>query len=76
MSSRKSSPAPRRAPKTYVVFLKPAGFAVGLGEDRPLASRRGSSRVIVLRDDEGLEATRFGAFTSGQTLLYDQAPAH
>jgi hypothetical protein len=27
--------------------------------------------ATVLRDDEGIEARRFGAMTSGQTLLYD-----
>jgi hypothetical protein len=27
--------------------------------------------VTVLRDDDGVEAARFGAVTSGQTLLYD-----
>jgi hypothetical protein len=61
----------RTRPKTYVLFLKPEGFSAGWAQTdlwRMAASLPG---VTVLRDDDGLEAKRFGAFTSGQLLLYD-----
>jgi hypothetical protein len=58
-------------PRTYVVFLKPSGFANGweMTELWNTASRLPG--VTAIRDDDGREATHFGAATSGQTLLYD-----
>ena len=55
----------------YVLFLKPAGFSEDWEKSdlwRSAASIPGVSAVI---DDEGAEANRFHAATSGQTLLYD-----
>ena len=60
-----------RPPKTYILFLKPAGSKrVG---SRPICGARATAlpNVTVLRDDDGVEARRFGVETSGQTLLYD-----
>jgi len=55
----------------YVLFLKPAGFSEEWEKSdlwRSAASIPGVTAVI---DDEGAEAARFHAATSGQTLLYD-----
>jgi hypothetical protein len=38
-----------------------------------LASAAAIPGVVVVRDDEGVEAGRFRAATSGQTMLYDTA---
>jgi len=65
--ARASSP-----PKTYVLFVAPAGFESGWEQTdlwRTAASLPGAT---VVRDDEGREARHFGAATSGQTLLYDE----
>jgi hypothetical protein len=60
-----------KAPKTYVVFLKPAAFSAGW-EKTDLWDRAAAlPAVTVLRDDDGVEAQRFGVETSGQTLLYN-----
>lgn len=62
--------APMR-PQTYVLFLKPGQFPHDW-EKSPLWHRAASiPNVTVIRDDDGLEAARFGAATSGQTMLYD-----
>jgi hypothetical protein len=61
----------RQRPKAYVVFIKPGG----VGKDWEntdlwqIASR--IPDVTIVRDDNGFETQRFGAETSGQTLLYD-----
>jgi hypothetical protein len=62
-------------PATYVVFLKPVGF--GLDWEKTDLWRTASRLpgVTVIRDDEGVEATRFGVVTSGQTVLYDATGA-
>jgi hypothetical protein len=55
----------------YVFFLKPAGFSEDWEKTdlwQSAASIPGVSAVI---DDGGTEARRFGAATSGQTILYD-----
>lgn len=55
----------------YVLFLKPAGFSEEWEKTdlwRSAASIPGVTAVI---DDEGAEADRFHAATSGQTLLYN-----
>ena len=64
-----------KPPKTYVVFLKPVGF--GLDWEKTDLWRTATSLpgVSVIRDDAGLEATRFGVITSGQTVLYDETGA-
>ena len=61
-----------RPPKTYVLFLRPAGFAAGWEETPLWRTAKSLPDVTVLRDDDGAEARRFGAETSGQTLLYDE----
>jgi hypothetical protein len=61
----------RTRPKTYILFLKPEGFANGWERTDLWRTAAALPDVTVLRDDEGREARRFGAFTSGQTLLYD-----
>jgi hypothetical protein len=59
------------APKTYVLFLKPSQFFEGWEKTDLWKTASSLPNVTVLRDDDGLEAARFGAVTSGQTLLYD-----
>ena len=61
-----------KAPKVYVLVLRPAGFADGW--EKTIIWQRAAAlpNVTVLRDDEGIEARRFGVETSGQTLLYDR----
>lgn len=58
-------------PKTYVVFLKPSAFADGWEKTGLWETAAGLPDTTVVRDDDGREAIRFGAATSGQTLLYD-----
>ena len=58
-------------PKTYVLFLKPFGFAQDWEKTDLWQSAASLPDVTVIRDDEGVEASRFGALTSGETVLYD-----
>ena len=58
-------------PQTYVLFLKPAQFAHDWEKSSLWHSAAAIPNVTVVRDDDGLEAHRFGAATSGQTMLYD-----
>ena len=58
-------------PKTYVLFLKPSGFFDGWEKTDLWRMASALPNVTIVRDDDGLEAQRFGAVTSGQTLLYD-----
>jgi hypothetical protein len=58
-------------PKTYVLFLKPDGFANGWEQTESWRIASAIPDVTVVRDDRGREANRFGAATSGQTLLFD-----
>ncbi len=64
------SPKP---PKTYVIFLRPTVFEAGWEQTDTWRSAAALPHAIVLRDDDGAEARRFGAETSGQTLLYDRS---
>jgi hypothetical protein len=59
-------------PRTYVLFLRPLVFDAGW--ERTDLWRRAAALpdVTVLRDDDGVEARRFGVETSGQALLYDR----
>jgi hypothetical protein len=66
------SPQP---PKTYVLFLRPAVFERGWEHTDLWRSASALPNVTVLRDDDGVEARRFGVETSGQTLLYDRTGA-
>src|SRR6266851_2507095 len=54
-----------------VVFVKPAGFQEQWAETDLWQSAKEIPGVIVLSDPNGLEASRFGAQASGQTMLYD-----
>jgi hypothetical protein len=58
-------------PNTYVLFLKPDGFANGWEQTESWRIASAIPDVTVVRDDSGREANRFGAATSGQTLLFD-----
>jgi hypothetical protein len=58
-------------PKTYVLFLRPSAFETGWEQTDLWRRAAMLPGVIVLRDDDGIEARRFGIETSGQTLLYD-----
>ena len=60
-------------PKTYVLFLKPDGFADDWAKSDLWRTAAALPDVTVVRDDDGAESRRFGARTSGQTLLYDEA---
>jgi hypothetical protein len=57
----------------YVLFVKPPGFSDERERADLWASAAAIPGVTVVRDDEGVEAGRFGAATSGQTVLYDAA---
>jgi hypothetical protein len=56
----------------YVLFAKPANFAEDLEETDLWAIAGAIPGVTVMRDDDGVEAHRFHAATSGQTILYDE----
>ena len=62
-------------PRTYVLFLKPDVFGAGWEQTDLWRAASALPDVTVMRDDSGVEAQRFGAETSGQTLLYDQKGA-
>jgi hypothetical protein len=58
-------------PKTYVVFLKPSSMPDGWEKTDLWAKAASLPNTTVMRDDDGREAERFDAATSGQTMLYD-----
>jgi len=62
-----------RHPKTYVVFLKPQGFSDDWARTDLWRTAASLPGVTVIADHDGAEARRFGAATSGQTLLYDES---
>jgi hypothetical protein len=64
-----------RPPRTYVVFMKPYGFGLDWEKTDLWKTATSLPGVSVIRDDEGVEATRFGVLTSGQTVLYDATGA-
>jgi hypothetical protein len=59
-------------PRTYVLFLKPAGTSDGWTHTDLWKAASALPDVTVVADEEGAEARRFGVSTSGQTLLYDE----
>jgi hypothetical protein len=61
-----------RPPKTYVLFIAPTTFAGGWETTDLWRAAASLPGVTVVRDDDGRDAKRFGAETSGQTLLYDE----
>jgi hypothetical protein len=58
-------------PKTYVVFLKPSSMPDGWEKTDLWRKAASLPNTTVMRDDDGREAERFGAATSGQTMLFD-----
>jgi len=58
-------------PKTYVLFLKPSTTDASWEQTDLWQTASRLPGVTVIRDEEGREAARFGAATSGQTFLYD-----
>jgi hypothetical protein len=61
----------RIKPRTYVVFLKPTSMPEGWEKSGLWESAAQLPDTTIVRDDDGLEAERFGALTSGQTMVYD-----
>ena len=55
----------------YVLFLKPTGTATNWEKTDLWQSAARIPGVNVVADDNGIEASRFNAVTSGQTALYD-----
>ncbi len=56
----------------YVLFLKPKGFSFDWEKTDLWQSAAEIPGVSVVADDEGAEARRFHAVTSGQTALYNR----
>jgi hypothetical protein len=63
--------AQRQRPKAYVIFIKPGGVGTDWENTELWQLAHRIPDVTIVRDDNGREAQRFGAETSGQTLLYD-----
>lgn len=57
----------------YVLFVKPSNFSGEWTHSDLWASAAAIPGVTPVRDDDGVEAGRFHAATSGQTVLYDAA---
>jgi hypothetical protein len=55
----------------YVLFVKPAGASGGWEKTDLWQSAASIPGVNIIVDDGGVEAQRFRAVTSGQTILYD-----
>lgn len=55
----------------YVLFLKPPSFTDDWEKTDLWGSAAAIPGVNVMRDTDGVEAARFHAATSGQTMLYD-----
>lgn len=56
----------------YVVVYRPSEFKEGWERGAVLDAASRVRRARVILDRDGVEAKRFGGFTSGQTLLYDR----
>lgn len=61
--------APAR-PRTFVVFIKPGSVRADWEQTDLWRTAAAIPDVTVRRDDDGVEAARFGAKTSGQVFLY------
>jgi hypothetical protein len=57
----------------YVLFVRPANFSDSWAQSELWASAAAIPGVTPVLDDDGIEAGRFHAATSGQTVLYDAA---
>jgi hypothetical protein len=56
----------------YVIFVKPPGAAADWDDTDLRRSAAAIPGVTVLTDENGTEAARFGAETSGHTLVFDR----
>jgi hypothetical protein len=56
----------------YVLFVKPAGAGADWDDTDLRRSAAAIPGVTVLTDENGTEAARFGAETSGHTLVFDR----
>jgi hypothetical protein len=63
----------RGAVSAWVVVLRPAGMSERWAQSGTWETAREMPGVTVVTDSSGTEADRFGAFTSGHTVLYDAA---
>lgn len=61
--------------KADVLFVRPPGVARGWERTDLWRQAAAIPAVTVISDDGGREAARFGAATSGQTMLYDRRGA-
>jgi hypothetical protein len=57
--------------RSYVLFAKPSGTEEGWEKSDLWQSAAAIPGVVVMCDDGGVEAKRFGVSTSGETLLFD-----
>ena len=57
--------------RAFVLFVKPPNVGDGWEQTDLLTSAAAIPGVTVVSDDAGVEAGRFRAVTSGQTVLYD-----
>jgi hypothetical protein len=60
----------RRAASAWIVVLKPKGMSDDWAHSGTWETARAMSEVTVVTDERGTEADRFGALTSGHTVLY------
>src|SRR5262245_2556179 len=58
-------------PRAFVVFIKTRPVGDDWNQTALWRAAQAIPGVTPIRDDEGREAARFGAATSGQVLLYD-----
>ena len=65
----------QRAPNArgYVFFLRPTGFDRDWARTGSWNTAQRIPRLAAIVDDDGIEAARFGAHTSGQVIVYDHA---
>ncbi|HYH08155.1 MAG TPA: RedB protein [Thermoanaerobaculia bacterium] len=63
----------KTAGSVYVLVLRPHEFPAGWERTDIWRNAASIPGVTVLSDVDGVEATRLGALTSGQTLVYDTA---
>lgn len=59
--------------RTLVVFTRPEGLDEYIHDDALWKRATALENVTVMEDASGAEAARFGAMTSGHTLLFDAA---
>ncbi len=57
--------------QSYVLVYRPREFPAGWEKTDVYDAATRLRRAHVLIDEDGVEAARFGGFTSGQTFLYD-----